>query len=96
MRAERGISRLFFDIVPKNTDAFAPPLHELAEPLLVKVGVLGPYGRFYIFIGGEMAPFDCPLQSREEMEVVGRQVGIVGGVVQALPTEDGNIVDRCC
>jgi hypothetical protein len=35
-------------------------------------------------------------QSREEVEVAGRQVGTVGGVVQALPTEGGNMVDRCC
>jgi hypothetical protein len=42
-----------------------------------------------------MVPFECPLQSREE-EVAGRQVGTVGGVVQALTTEGGNMVDRCC
>jgi hypothetical protein len=44
MWAERSISRLFFNIVPTDTDAFVPPVHELEEPLLVKVGVLGPYG----------------------------------------------------
>jgi hypothetical protein len=42
-----------------------------------------------------MTPFECPLQSREEVEVAGRQVGTVGGVVQALLTEGGNMVDRC-
>jgi hypothetical protein len=36
------------------------------------------------------------LQSREEVEVTGRQVGTVGGVVQVLPTEGGNMVDHCC
>jgi hypothetical protein len=41
MWVQRGISRLFFNIVLTNIDAFAPPLHELEEPLLVKVGVLG-------------------------------------------------------
>jgi hypothetical protein len=85
MWAERGISRLFFNIVPTDINAFVPPLHELEEPLLVKVAVLGPYGCFNVFI--ETAPFECPFQSREEVEVVGRQVGTVGGVVQALPTE---------
>jgi hypothetical protein len=63
MWAQRGISRLFFNIVPTDADAFVPPLHELEEPLLVKVGVLGPYGCFTVFIGGETAPFECPLQS---------------------------------
>jgi hypothetical protein len=56
MWVERGISRLFFNIVPTDTDPFVPPLHELEEPLLVKVGVLGPYGCFNVFIGGETAP----------------------------------------
>jgi hypothetical protein len=32
----------------------------------------------------------------EEMEVAGRHVGTLGGVAQALPTEGGNMVDRCC
>jgi hypothetical protein len=40
MWAERGISRLFFNIVPTDIDAFVPPYHELQEPLLGKVGVL--------------------------------------------------------
>jgi hypothetical protein len=40
MWAEGDISRLFFNIVPTDTDAFVQPLHELEEPLLVKVGVL--------------------------------------------------------
>jgi hypothetical protein len=53
MWAERGISRLFFNIVPTDIDAFVPPLHELEEPLLVKVCVLGPYGCFNVFIGDE-------------------------------------------
>jgi hypothetical protein len=39
MWAERGISWLFFNIVPINIDAFVPPLHELEESLLVKVSV---------------------------------------------------------
>jgi hypothetical protein len=60
MWAERGISRIFLNIVPTDIDAFVPPLHELEEPLLVKVGVLGPYGCFIVFIGGETAPFECP------------------------------------
>jgi hypothetical protein len=63
--------------------------------MLVKVGVLGPYGFFNVFTGGETAPFECSLQSREEVEAAERQVGTVGGVVQALPTEGGNMVDRC-
>jgi hypothetical protein len=71
MWAERDISRLFFNIVPTDPDAFVPPLHELERSLLVKVGVLGPYGCFNVFIGGETAPFECPLQSREEVEVLG-------------------------
>jgi hypothetical protein len=41
MWAERGISWLFFNIVPTDIDAFVPPLQELEELLLVKVGVLG-------------------------------------------------------
>jgi hypothetical protein len=61
MWAERGISRLFFNTVLTDTDAFVPPLHELEEPLLVKVGVLGLYDCFNVFIGGETAPFECPL-----------------------------------
>jgi hypothetical protein len=99
MWVERGISGLFFNIVPNDIDASVPPLHELEEPLLVKVGVLGMDHClcvwFNVFTGGETAPFECPLQSREEVEVAGRQVGTVGGVVQALPTECGNMVDRC-
>jgi hypothetical protein len=67
---------------------------------LKKVGILGtdecPYGCFDVFIGGETAPFECPLQSREEVEVAGRQVGNVGDVVQALSTAGGNMVDRSC
>jgi hypothetical protein len=89
MWAEQGIRWLFFNIVPTDIDAFVPPLHELEEPLLVEVGVLGTnkclYGCFNIFIGGEMAPFECPLQSREEVEVAGYQVGNVRGMVQSQP-----------
>jgi hypothetical protein len=100
MWEERGISRLFLNIVPTDIDAFVSPLHKLEDPLLVKVGVLGaderPYGCFSVFIGGETAPFECRLQSREEVEVAGRQVGTVGDVVQALPTEGVNVIDRCC
>jgi hypothetical protein len=92
MWAERGISGIFFHIVPTDIDASVPPLHELEESLLVKVGVLSPYGCFSVFIGGETAPFECPLQSREEVEVA----GTVGGVAQALPTEGDNMADRCC
>jgi hypothetical protein len=66
----------------------------LKDPLLVKVGVLRPYGCFNVFIGGETAPFECHLQSREEVEVAGHQVWTVEGVVQALPTEGDNMVDR--
>jgi hypothetical protein len=99
MWAEWGISRQFFNIVPTNIDAFVPLLHELEEPLFVKVGVLGldecSYSCFNVFTGGETVPFDCPLQSREEVEVTGHQVGTVGGVVLALPTEGGSIVDCC-
>jgi hypothetical protein len=96
MWVERDISRLFFNTVPTDINAFVPPLHELEEPLLVKVGVLGSYGCFNVFIGGETAAFKCPLQSREEVKVAGCQVGTVGGVVQVLPTEGGNMIDRCC
>jgi hypothetical protein len=96
MWAEWGSRRLFFNIVPTDIDTFVPQLHELEEPLLVKVDVLGLYGCFSIFISSEMAPFEWPLQRREEVEVAGRQVGTVGGVVQALSTEGGNMVDRCC
>jgi hypothetical protein len=64
MWAERGISWQFFNIVPTDIDIFVPPLHELVEPLLVKVSVLGPYGCFNVFIGYETAPFECHLQSR--------------------------------
>jgi hypothetical protein len=52
MWVERGISQLFLNIVPTDIHAFVPPLHELQEPLLVKVGVLGPYGCFIVFISG--------------------------------------------
>jgi hypothetical protein len=65
----------------------------------VKVGVLGtdecPYGCLNIFIGGETVPFECPIQSREEVEDAGNQGRTAGGVIQALPTEGGNMVDRC-
>jgi hypothetical protein len=76
MWVECGISQLFFNIVPTDIDAFIPLLHELEEPLLVKVGVLGLYGCFNIFIGRETAPFKCPLQSREEVEVLGARSGL--------------------
>jgi hypothetical protein len=76
MWAERGISRLFFNIDPTDIDAFFPPLHELEEPLLVKFGVLGPYGCFSVFTGGETAPFECSLQSREEVEALGARSGL--------------------
>jgi hypothetical protein len=78
MWAERGISRLFFNIVPTDITAFVPPFHELEEPLSVKVGVLRPYGCFSVFTVVITAPFECPLQSREEVEVARRQVGTVG------------------
>jgi hypothetical protein len=77
-------AELFFNIVPTHIDAYVPLLDELENPLLVKVGALGPYGCFYVLNGGETVPFECPLQSREEVEVTGRQVGTVGGVVQAI------------
>jgi hypothetical protein len=97
---ERGISRVFFNIVPTDIDAFVPPLHELEEPLVVKVSVLGTdecsYGCLNVFIGGETVPFECPLQSREEVEVAGCQVGTLGGVVQVLPPEGGNVVGHYC
>jgi hypothetical protein len=35
------INRLFFNEVATDIDAFVTPLHEVEEPLLVKVGVLG-------------------------------------------------------
>jgi hypothetical protein len=54
-------------MVPTDIDAFVPPLHELEEPLLVKVCVLDPHGCFNVLICGETAPFECPLQSREEV-----------------------------
>jgi hypothetical protein len=95
MWAERDISRLFFNTVPTDIDAFVPPLRDLQRPLLVKVGVLRPYGCFSVFIGGATSPLECPLQSRE-VKVAERQVGTVGSVIQALPTEAGNMVDRCC
>jgi hypothetical protein len=50
------------------------------------------YGCFIIFIGGETVHYECPLQSREEVEVAGCQVGTVGGMVQVLETEGGNMV----
>jgi hypothetical protein len=93
MWAERGISQLFFNTVPADTDAFVPPLQKLEKPQLVKVGVLGSdeclYGCFNIFTGGEKVPFECPLQSTEKVEVAGCQVGTVWGLVQVLPTEGG-------
>jgi hypothetical protein len=49
MWSEWGISRLFFNIVPTNIDALVPLLHEIEEPLLVKVGVLGPYGALQVY-----------------------------------------------
>jgi hypothetical protein len=94
MWVEQVISRLFYKIVPTEIDAFVPLLHELEQPLLVRV--LCPYGCFSVFIGDEMASFECPLQSREEVEVAGPQFGTVGGVVQVLPTKGGSMVDRCC
>jgi hypothetical protein len=78
MWSERGISRLFLNIVATDVDPFIPPLHELEEPLLVKVGALGPYGCFNVFIGAKTAHFECPLERREEVEVAGRQAGTVG------------------
>jgi hypothetical protein len=33
MWAEQGISWLFFNIVPTDTDAFVLPLHELEKPV---------------------------------------------------------------
>jgi hypothetical protein len=65
MWAERGISELFFNIVPTDIAAFVSPLHKLENPLFVKVSVLGTDGRFSIFIG-ETAPFECPLRKREK------------------------------
>jgi hypothetical protein len=84
MWVEWGINRLIFNIVPTDIDAFVPPIQELEDPLLVKVSVLGmdkcPYSCFSVFIhGGETALFECPLQSRKEVEVAGRQVRTVGG-----------------
>jgi hypothetical protein len=35
---ERGFSRLFFNVLPTDIEAFVLPLHELEEALLVKVG----------------------------------------------------------
>jgi hypothetical protein len=92
MWAERDISRLFFNIVPTDTDTFVPPLHELEEPLLVKVV---SWVRTAASTSSLVVKLR-PRQSREKVEVAGRQVGTVGGVVQALPTEGGNMVDRCC
>jgi hypothetical protein len=92
MWAERDISRLFFNIVPTDINAFVPPLHEFEENLLIKVGVLGPYGCFSVFIGGETASFESPLQRREEVEVAGRQVGTVVGVVQQIISSENTIV----
>jgi hypothetical protein len=67
MWAEQGISRLLFNIVLTDIDAFVPLFHQLEEPLLVKVGVLGmdecPYG----FISDDTEPFECPPQSREKL-----------------------------
>jgi hypothetical protein len=85
MWAERGISPLYFNIVPTDIDAFVR-----------KVGVLGPYVCCKVFICGETASFECPLQSREGVEVARRQVGTLGNVVQAIPTEDDNMVGRSC
>jgi hypothetical protein len=80
MWTEQGSSPLFFNIVPTDIDIFVPPLHDLEEPLLVNVGVLctdkRPYGCFSVFIGGETAPFECPLQSRKEVEATGPRSGL--------------------
>jgi hypothetical protein len=91
-----GHTRLLLIIVPTDINAFVPPLHELEGPLLVKVGVLGPYGCFSVFILGETAPFECPLQSKEHVKVADHHVGTVGGVVQANTTEGGTTFDGCC
>jgi hypothetical protein len=84
MWAERGNSRSFFNTVPTDIDAFVPPSW---------VRTKCPYGCFNVFTGGETAPFECPLQSRDEVEVAGRQVGTVRDVVEALPTKGGKMVD---
>jgi hypothetical protein len=76
MWLEQGISQLFFNIVPTDIDALVPSLQELEEPLSVKVGVLGPYGCFNVFSGDETAPFECPLQSREEVKSLGARSGL--------------------
>jgi hypothetical protein len=76
MWAERGISRLSFNIVPTDTDAFVPPLYELEEPLLVKICVLGPYGCFKVFIGDETAPFDCHFKIGKKRNSLGVRTGL--------------------
>jgi hypothetical protein len=93
MRAERVISWLLLNIVPTDIDAFVPPLYELEEPLLIKVGL---WVRTNALTSSLVVKRQCPLKSREEVEVAGRQVGTVEVVIQALPTEGRNMVDRCC
>jgi hypothetical protein len=55
---------------------FSHTLHELEELLLVKVGVLGPYGCFSVFVDGETTPFECPLQSTEKWKSLGVRSGL--------------------
>jgi hypothetical protein len=92
MWAERGISPLFFNIVPTDIDVFVSPLHELQEPLLVKFGVLGPYGCFSVFIGGQTAPIKCSFQSREEVKVARGSVVGRGTMLQAGRSRDRILV----
>jgi hypothetical protein len=80
MWAERGISRLFFKIVPTDIDAFVPPLHEVEQPLLVKVAVLDtdeyPYGCFSVFIGGERRPSSVLFNVGENCKSLGARSGL--------------------
>jgi hypothetical protein len=92
---ERGISRVSFNIVTTDIDAFVPSLHEL-ENSVGKSRCPGSVRLRRRLHWGETAPFECPLQIREEVDVAGRQVATVGGVVQTLPTEGGNMVDLYC
>jgi hypothetical protein len=87
MWSERGISRLLFNIVPTDIDAFVTASRAWRTPVGKSrcSGYECPYGCSSVFTGGETAPFKCPLQSREEAEFAGRQVGTVGGRGSGAP-----------
>lgn len=71
---------LFFNVVPTDVDAFVVPLHEVEELLFVKLRVLVTdelaNGGFNFCIACETLPSQRLLQSKEELEIAERQVGI--------------------